>query len=448
MKKFKSYSDAFYNSYYYPIIIIFSVFLGHTFGLELFSIIICGASASLGLFCCKKLNFILSPALSVFFCLSKKNAFNGEGNFFSIGSLIVVFVIASIFIVSLVLHFIINRNIYNFKSPTKSPLFLGFMIFSIAIILNGLFAKDSFSWLNLGFSFVLAISYFGTFYLWYIGIDFENDFKKYCTYILFLVSILITLEFYSLFLNGQIKFENGEIIKESIVTGWGIWNTMGCYLSMLLPIHFIFASHVKKYGFLFYGTGIISYLAIVLSLSRSSLIAGTLVIAISVITSCFVGENKKTNRLITCSLALLGICGIIIFWDNIANVFADYLSRGLDDNGRFEIYKFGISKFLQYPIFGDGFYNSIYKMDTGLPFGYHNTIVQMMASCGIVGLLCYLFHRYQTILLAIKRRGVDNLYYYLCICALLITSLFDVHMISLYPSIFYTLILVSIEKTK
>jgi peptide/nickel transport system permease protein len=32
-------------------------------------------------------------------------------------------------------------------------------------------------------------------------------------------------------------------------------------------------------------------------------------------------------------------------WDNIANVFADYLSRGLDDNGRFEIYKFGINKF-------------------------------------------------------------------------------------------------------
>ena len=36
----------------------------------------------------------------------------------------------------------------------------------------------------------------------------------------------------------------------------------------------------------------------------------------------------------------------------------------------------------------------------------------------------------------------------MCVCALLITSLLDIHMFSLYPTLYYVLILITIEKTK
>ncbi len=447
MKKLKAYYSSFYSSLYYPILVALLVYISHTFSVELLAIILVGLSASIGVVLCKDIKYVLAPALMIFFCLSKNNVYYKNGSFFSVDTLTTVAIIAGVFIVSLIAHFIIYKKHIDFKSAIRSPLFLGYVTFSIGILLNGLFDKDSFSLLNLGFTFLLTVSYIVVFYILYIGIDFTEDFKKYLIYVLFISSLLITCELYSLFLTGQIRFENGEIVKESIVTGWGIWNTMGCYLSMLLPIHFYLATFVKKYGFIFYITGLISYLSIVLSLSRSSLLAGTFVIGISIIISCFKGENKVINRIISGVLCAIGILGIILLWDKISNILGDYISRGLDDNGRFEIYKFGIKKFLNNPIFGGGFYNAYYNVTNGLPFGYHNTLIQMMASCGIVGLLGYSFHRYQTIKLFIKKRSFENAFLGLCVCALLITSLLDVHMISLYPAIYYSIILIAIEKS-
>lgn len=447
MEKLKNKYTSFFSSLYYPVFVGLLVFIGHTLCIELLSIVIIGLSASLGIVLCKDLKYVLAPALTIFFCLSEKNSFGGTGPFYSVGSLTIVMIIAVIFIASLIAHFILYRKELNFRAATKSPLFLGLVFLCSSFLLNGLFDKESFSLMNLGYTIILIISYIVAFYLFYTGISYDDSFRHYLIYVLFICSCLVTLEFFSLFLTGQIEFTNGEIIKESIVTGWGIWNTMGCYLSMLLPIHFYLASYMKKYGFIFYGTGLISYLAIVLSLSRSSLLAGTFVLGISIVLCCIWGENRKINSFITGALVIIGIIGIILLWNKISNILGDYLTRGFDDNGRFEIYEFGLKRFLEHPIFGSGFYNSIYVMDIGLPFCYHNTIIQMMASCGIVGLLSYLFHRFQTIMLIIKKRCVQNIYLALCICALLITSLLDVHMFSLYPTLYYTLLLIAIEKS-
>ncbi len=439
---------SFINSFYYSIICALLVLISHTFGFELMAIVSVGLSVSLGLLFSDNLNFALVPALTIFFTLSEKNSFNGQGKFYSFSSLFTVSVIVAIFLGCLIYHIIINIKKYDFKSAFRSPIFYGILLLSVSFLFNNFLFKERFFWKDLGFSIALVIAYFGVFLLLYVGLEFNDKLKSNIVYALFIASMLVTLEFYSLFITGQIQFTDGEIIKESVVTGWGIWNTMGCYLSMLLPIHFYLASFVKKYGFIFYGTGLISYLAIVLSLSRSSLLAGTFVLGISVIVCCFFGENKKINRIITSILFVFAIVGIILMWDKISNILGDYLERGLDDNGRFEIYATGWKKFLSHPIFGCGFYNSHHINEVGLPFGYHNTIVQMMASCGIIGLLAYLYHRYQTIVLFIKQRCVKNFYLVLCICALLITSLLDIHMFSLYPTLYYILILITIEKSK
>lgn len=438
----------FINSYYYLIACALLVFISHTFGLELLGIISVGLSASLGLLLSHNLNFVLGPALMIFFNLSEKNSFDGKGKFYEPKSILTVVIIAVIFLICLIVHFIFNRNKYSLKTAIKSPLFYGVLLLSVSFLFNNLLSKERFFWKDLGFSIALVIAYLGVFLLLYVGLEFNEKTKNKIIVTLFVASLLVTFEFYSLFITGQIQFADGEIVKESIRTGWGIWNTMGCYLSMLLPIHFYLATFIKKYGFIFYGTGLISYLAIVLSLSRSSLLAGTFVLGISVIMCCLFGENKKVNRIITSALFAIAIVGVILLWDKIASILGDYLRRGLDDNGRFEIYATGWKKFLSHPIFGCGFYNAHHINEFGLPFGYHNTIVQMMASCGIIGLLSYLYHRYQTVVLFIKQRCAKNLYLALCICALLITSLLDIHMFSLYPTLYYMLILITVEKTK
>ncbi len=448
MEDLKTKYLSFINSYYYPLICVILIFISHTFAIELLGIVSVGLSVSLGLLISKNLNFLLIPAFTIFFNLSEKNSFNGEGKFFSFPSIFTVVIVSLFFIGCLIVHIVKNKESYKFNDAFKSPLFYGILFLSFSFIPNNLLPKENFWLKDLGFSFALVLSYIGVYLLLYVGLEFDDKFKNNIILTLFVASMLVTFEFYSLFLTGQIQFENGEIVKESIRTGWGIWNTMGCYLSMLLPIHFYLATFVKKYGFIFYGTGLISYLAIVLSLSRSSLLAGTFVMGISIIVCCFFGENKKVNRIITSALFVVAVIGVILLWEKISNVLGDYLERGLDDNGRFEIYATGWKKFLSHPIFGCGFYNAHHINEVGLPFGYHNTIVQMIASCGIIGLGAYLYHRYQTIVLFIKQRSVKNFYLTLCICALLITSLLDIHMFSLYPTLYYMLILITIEKTK
>jgi O-antigen ligase len=235
------------------------------------------------------------------------------------------------------------------------------------------------------------------------------------------------------------------------MVGWGMWNNIGGMLAMLLPIHFYFAATVKKLGAAFYISGAISFLAIVLTLSRSSLLVSCLIIVISAIACCFFGNNKKICRIITGAIFAIGVLGIILLWNKISSILGDYLSRGLDDNGRFDIYKKGFENFLQNPIFGGGFYSVDAQEHTFaffLPDRYHNTIIQMLGACGIVGLLAYAFHRYQVVRLFWLKRSLYTFFAFLSICALLLTSLLDNHFFNFYPTFIYSIILAIISNTE
>ena len=222
---------------------------------------------------------------------------------------------------------------------------------------------------------------------------------------------------------------------------------MGCMLTMLLPIHFYLAAFSKKFSFVFYLTGVISYIAIVLSLSRSSLLVSTILIFASVIYVCFYGKNKISNRIITVFFIIVGITGIVILWDKIQNILNDYIVRGLSDNGRFNIYIDGLVKYLQYPVFGTGFFSYSIHQSGWLPFGFHNTIIQMLASCGTVGIVAYLYHRFKTVQICYKKKSARNFPLYLSIAGLVLTSLLDVHFFNIYPAFYYSLILLTIERT-
>lgn len=447
MIKLKSLLSNFINGYFYPIFIALVVLIGHTFSTEIFSFYVIVISAIIGMFFCKNdLRFLVSPVLMIVFCVSEKSSNLGAGKLFHSSSLIQIFIIASLFAISLIAYLIIKRKTFNTSSLLKSPMFYAFAILAIGIAFNGLFVKEGFSFSNFLYTLAVIGSLFGIFIAFYLTIDFSKDFKKYLVYVLYIASIVVLIEFITLFLNGQVKYSDGKIIKESVITGWGIWNNIGCMLTMLLPVHFYLASFVKRFGFVFYFTGIISYLAIALSLSRSSLLVSSILIVICVIFSCFYGKNKLTNKIITLIFILLGIAFISLYWNKIATILNDYLVRGFSDNGRFKIYITGLFKYFEYPIFGTGFFSYATHQSGWLPFGYHNTIVQMLASCGTIGMLAYIYHRYKTIQICYKKRSAQNFPLYLCLLGLLLTSLLDVHFFNIYPAFYYSIILLAIEK--
>ena len=430
----------------YPLMLALAILISHSFSIEELGITVVLATVLLGLLVCDDLKFFIAPLTYSLFMFSEKSV--ATGKYYEKPYLIAIACGSVVLISFFVAHFIIYRKNLKFKDFTKSRLLLGFIFLSASALLNGCLNFKEYQLGNILYALAFVFSLLGIFFLFSVNLNKDASLTSHLMYVLFLMSALVTLELFIAFTN-QIQFANGEIVKESVKVGWGMWNNIGGVLTLLLPIHFYYATTVKRYGAIFYITGLISYGAIVLTLSRSSLLVSSFILLACVVISCFFGKNKLINRIFTGALFTLGIIAFIVLWGKISSILGDYLSRGLDDNGRFEMYLHGLKNFLSHPIFGGGF-NSSYATEHQfiifLPYRYHNTIIQMMATCGSVGLLSYLFHRYQTVKLFIKERCLSNVFLALSIIGLLLTSLLDNHFFNIYPAFIYTIIIVVIEK--
>lgn len=445
--KVRDKASLLYNGKLFPVFIAICVLLGHLFSLEAIFIPLIVVVSLIGFAVCDTLEFMLAPLLMTLFTASQKTV--AAGGFYT-GSAKVLFVACAVLFVALsAFHFIVYRKKVDFSALKQSGLLFGYVLIAAAFMLNGFFCFDKYTIGNFTYALILMFSMCVSFAFFAINLDKSKNFKEYAIYVLYIASLVVTAEFFAMFA-GQIKFDNGSIVKESILIGWGMWNNIGGVLTMLLPVHFYLAA-TKKHGYIFYATGILSYLAVALSLSRSSLLVSTVLAGICAVILCFVGINKKQNRIILALLAAVTACIIAIFWSKIAYIFSDYISRGFNDNGRFAMWKDGVEKFISHPLFGVGFYNSYptsYQFISFLPYRYHNTIIELIATCGVAGLASYAFHRYQTIKLFIGKKNICSLFMMLCTAGLLLTSLFDNHMFNIYPCFYYSVFLLATERSE
>lgn len=436
---------SFFESRYYPIAVALAVFIGHTFSIELFSIILVFGSAYAALLLCDDLRASIAPIFMVTFSFSYKtfqSGWLGSLSFAIIAISAVVILFACFF-----LHIILRKKHTGLKELIRSKLFWGVIALSTSLLLNGFFNFSEYKPINIVFALLLTICFTLFFCLFQLGLKERKDTVQYLIYILYVVSLLMVAQMIVLLLRDAIIVD-GSIVKESLIVGWGAWNNIGGMLSMLLPVHFYYAA-TKKHSYIFYGTALLSYLAIVFTLSRSSLLFSTLIMVICIVIICIKSKNVLVNRIITVCLVTIGIVGIILLWSKLSAILASYLNQGFSDNGRFDLYKHGIDNFLSHPIFGGGFASCPEdEFGHGIePNRYHNTIIEMMATCGIAGLGAYLFHRYQTIrLFWKKRKSYSTVFLMLVVASLLLTSLLDNHFFNLYPTMYYAVILCVVEK--
>ena len=127
-----------------------------------------------------------------------------------------------------------------------------------------------------------------------------------------------------------------------------------------------------------------------------------------------------------------------------------------NDAHRFETYGEGLKVFLQYPFFGESFFHESFSPDAFsivtafsnfFPARWHNTIIQLLASCGICGLGAYLFHRIQTLRLFFTKRSILKTFIGVGVILLLLMSLLDCHLFNLGPAFFYAICLLFAEQT-
>ncbi|MDE6850556.1 MAG: hypothetical protein K2J54_04435, partial [Clostridia bacterium] len=76
-----------------------------------------------------------------------------------------------------------------------------------------------------------------------------------------------------------------------------------------------------------------------------------------------------------------------------------------------------------------------------IPRMCHNTVFQLLSSCGLVGLAVYVFHRVQTVISFINNVTAERTLIALTMCVLLLMSLLDNHLFYFITTIQYSILL-------
>ena len=346
--------------------------------------------------------------------------------------------------------FIVKNKLYKKLSFKKTPLLIPLLLFSASLLLGGAFSGK---WVgaNLLFSFSHIMAYLFLFLFFYSGFSDEEsrqELTDYFVYVALLIGMVLVGEVAHLFLTSDNIFIDGSINKVGVALGWGIWNLVGVSLSVLIPVLFLGAMKSKKYFLVYFFAASAVYITAVLTMSRNALVFSTLAYGASLLIACFFGENKKRFRILTACAASAVIIFAVLFFDKISSILLDYFERGFSDNGRYSLWRQAFDNFLNSPIFGNGFYG--FDVETAvfgpLPKMAHNTVLQLLSSSGIVGLIAYLYYRISTVKLFVRKPDITKTMLALSALVLIFGGLLDNFIFNVYPTFFYTVMLAIVAR--
>ena len=243
--------------------------------------------------------------------------------------------------------------------------------------------------------------------------------------------------------------------------GWGMQNNIGAMLAWMVPFP-LFLACKSKHPSIFLILALILSASVCLTGSRTSMLGVVLTFLVPywiVFSKC---ENKREYRIASIVFVLLGVIFVVVFWDQILGIFAGVPAifnpdseTGYNDSGRFKIYKAGIELFKKNPIFGYSFFSSsfvpydhatVQTFSDFFPPRWHNTTIQILTCCGTLGMVTYLYHRFETVRLFFKNGNLLKTFVGISLLAVVMMSWLDCHFFNIGPTMFYSMALAFAEK--
>ena len=410
----------------------------------------------------------LAPIMPLFiFCYITPSSGNNpglssEGLFFGTTAIYLVCIV-SVAVVVLLLRIALDKEFgLRCLFTTKRALLGGMIALGIAYFLSGITHEKYLEYANGNhlFAFIQFASIFVLYFILSATVKWDRFDPDYFAWIGLIMGFVVSAEVLYLYATNYV-IADGVINRSNIYTGWGCYNNIGALIGMSIPFAFYFAAK-KKRSSIFLIIACLLFVMVILSGSRGSLIGTFYTLIACFIFTDFHGHYKKEYRITAMTIvSLIGVVALIFPYQlaeifnqipNIAHIEGGSLV--MNDSGRFDLYKQGWDVFLRYPIFGQSFYPIEYEMssfsyseqfNSFFPPRWHNTIVQMLASCGTVGIVAYSYHRISTFILYAKKRTLTNTYIFHFIMTLLIMSLLDCHFFNVGPVLFYSIALAVME---
>ncbi len=371
--------------------------------------------------------------------------FSGHG-----GRLIILY---GVVIAASLLYRVIRDRKQFFSAKYK--MLSGMLILSAAYLLSGIGSEayPEAIWPNLRF----ALMQCGTILVPYLliagGVKWRQVRKDYFAWVGFGMGVLLLVEIIWLYMTRGVVID-GIIQRKNVYTGWGIHNNIGGLTAMMIPFAFYLATKYRK-GWIGTVAGSAFLIGVFLTCSRGSILMGVVIYLICVLSMLHYARNRRQNF-----IALMTVVGIVVvafalFHKSLLQLFSDILRRGTDSSGRDEIYWEGLQLFRQSPVLGSSFFSPGYtpfgwsttSLAGVIPSRWHNTVIQLLVSCGIVGLVAYLIHRVQTLRFFLKKPTKEKNFIGYSLLVLVCCSLVDCHFFNIGPVLFYSMGLAFAEKS-
>ena len=342
------------------------------------------------------------------------------------------------------------------KKFKPTPTFYGLCALAAALILNGIFSEN-YKPLDIMYGAFMAFFFLGIFVLMKDNVKPGKELYERIAFAFIALSAVLLIELAVTYATTENLISDGNINRNLIMFGWGIYNTYGMLMTMCIPAALFLAARYK-HGYLFTAYSIILLAAAVLCMSRQSMLASPVIFLICVIILLVKGKYRLQN-LIICGVAI-AVAAVLtgVFHTKVekflAGIFSNIKVGGeLDGSSRASLWSTAFLNFLSAPVFGSGFYVDLPQalpmvgLDI-IPPMYHNTFMQLLGACGIAGLLAYVVHRIQTVISFLKNITLERTYIAITILALLIISIVDNHMFYLFPTIVYSSLLSVLIKSE
>lgn len=443
--------QSFFMGKYYPLTAAVLVFLGHTFGIEIYLCLVNMLLFAAAMITCDSVRPLIITLCTFTWQVPLGHTPGGPvwSNHYLSGAGPWLLGASAVIIVSTFVYIFIEHKIFKGLSFRDTPLLLSMAVLGAAFILNGAFSS---TWepSDLLYGALQAFLFPFLFLVFYKGLQSEKDLDGlglYVSYVAAVMGVLFALEIADLYVFGNDYYgtifnESGSVIKDRIHLGWATWNPAGISASVLIPA--IFYGAVKgKRPFAYFSAACVTYIAALLTFSRNTILISSAAFAACVIIACFFGERKRKKAFrITVGAALLAIVFLaIVFWRELAVFAKDIFDRGLSDNGRFAVWSVAVNNFKAKPVFGTGFYyfySPVLYDYSALPLMAHQTFLQLLSSMGLFGLGAYVYYRICTAELFFRKPTILKSMLGLSVLVLLAGSMLDNFIFTIFPLFFYS----------
>ena len=439
----------FFYSYIYVALIAVLTACSCIFGFEMYAFYVYVACACvIPCLICGDMAPLLAPLAMAFASISLKSNNSAEGAVLFAGNWHHLIILTSIIFVSIVTRLIFNLVTNKEIRQYRPYLLWGYLIFGFTLVFAGL-GSQNFSFKDIRFGLVEFAALFGVYFLHMYLIEWKDVRNNYCIWLMLFYGIALSAEVIVIQILNKGK---------GVQTGWGCNNNVAGQLCMCIAAPVYFAIR-KKISPVFLLIGFIFAICVALTNSRGGTFM-MIVLALASLVILFIkGRWIKRIASIVTVVVLLGIFfGFFFGFRDVSEVLFGRLLHTFDDkknffslSGRIPIWVEGWHNYLSNRAFGTGWYSAPsgglgnYFSYSFMPPRYHNTFFQLIGGMGTLGLLAYIYHRYQTVRMTFTKPMLEKTFLFLSILGLLLTSLLDCHLFNLGPALNYGILLAAIE---